>query len=100
MTARDSFSCKRSKTFECFHLFCYEWSRSPRGVWEESSGYILVSWGGKLFQNVSGLPYGRETEPSGALADWECVAVPPQTSWDRTPSGESNWTAPSLLCTN
>ena len=45
VTAGDSLLL-RSKTFECFHLFCYKWSRSPQeGMGGRVLEHILFSWG-------------------------------------------------------
>lgn len=68
----------------------------PDRVWEGGFWNIfLPPRGGKLFQDVSGLPYGRETEPSGALDDLEWVAVLGRHPGIGVPRGGSNQIAPS-----
>lgn len=89
------------RPLSAFIYFAMSGADLPERIWEGEFWNIFLSpGGGKLFQNVSGLPYGRETEPSGVLADWECLAVPRRHPGIGTPRGQSNWTAPSLLCTN
>ena len=89
------------RPLSAFVYFAVSRDDLPDRVWEGGFWNIfLPPRGGKLFQDVSGLPYGRETEPSGALDDLEWVAVLGRHPGIGITRGGSNQIAPSLLCTS